>query len=293
MPSGPTVFDQTALRMYGTFARGRLTNHPELGSKLAKAGVELVPTAYLASLYLRVTVTSLVGVGLFFLYLILAGGPANADPVLMLATLLSGLIFGIITFSYYMLWPDLKIASRGRDIDGHLPYALNFMAAMSSAGIIPDEVFGALGRQPVYGEIAREANMIHRDTSLFSKDLLQALRDGAARSPSTQLAEFLQGAITTVTSGGDLSTYFMAKSEQFASENHRKHRGFIESMGVMAESYVVVAAAAPLFLIVILSVMLLLSDTDDPTRYLNVIVLLAMPAIHAVFVYILRTMRPA
>lgn len=63
-------------------------------------------------------------------------------------------------------------------------------------------------------------------------------------------------------------------------------------MGVMAESYVVVAAAAPLFLIVILSVMTLLSGGSNPTFLLNILILLCMPVIHAMFAYLLRSMRP-
>jgi len=177
-------------------------------------------------------------------------------------------------------------------LEANLPYALNFMAALSSAGVVPNEVFGALGSQEVYGEVAREAAWIHRDTKVFSKDLVSALQAAARRSPSQQFEEFLQGSLNTITSGGDLKTYFLAKSEQFTQDNRRRLKGFLESMGVMAESYVVVAAAAPLFLIVILSVMTLLSKTSDPTFLLNILVLLCMPVIHAMFAYILRTMRP-
>jgi archaeal flagellar protein FlaJ len=144
----------------------------------------------------------------------------------------------------------------------------------------------------VYGEMAAEANLIYRDTKLFSKDLVSALQAAGRRSPSQQLEEFLQGAVSTITSGGDLKTYLLAKAEQFAQENRREQKAFLESLGVMAESYVVVAAAAPLFLLVILSVMMLVSEGLNPTFMLNMLVLVALPVIHSMFAYILRTMRP-
>ena len=292
MAEGPTPFDKVALRLYGNVATRRMGQHPQLSVKLAQAGVELVPTAYLSSTYLRITLSALAGVVVFGGYLLTVGGIAQADPRLLVATGSTMALFALATYSYAMLWPDLKIGARRRNLDNQLPYALNFLAALAAAGVVPDELFGALGKQPVYGEVAREANLIHRDTKLFSRDLIQALQDASKRSPSKHFAEFLQGAVTTVTSGGDLKVYFLAKAEQFAADNHRKQRAFIESMGVMAESYVVVAAAAPLFLIVILSVMMLLSPSADPTLFLNLIVLLAMPLIHGVFTWILRSMRP-
>ncbi|MGB1586962.1 MAG: type II secretion system F family protein [Thermoplasmatota archaeon] len=290
MAEGPTVFDQVALRLYGSVATRRLSNHPQLPTKLSQAGLELVPSAYLASVYLRMTCAASIGVLIFIIYMVATGG--DADPRMIVATMSTSFLGSLGMYSYAMLYPDLKINARKRSIDNQLPYALNFLAALAAAGVVPDQVFGALGKQDVYGEMAREASLIHRDTQLFSYDLIQALQEGARRSPSQQLAEFLQGAVTTITSGGDLKIYFLAKAEQYASENHRKQKAFIESMGVMAESYVVVAAAAPLFLIVILSVMMLLSSGGDPVLYLNLIILIGLPVIHGMFTWLLSNMRP-
>lgn len=286
----PTLFVQFALRLFGNVARRRMELHHGLGQKLLRAADPLVPVAYLAAVYLRVTIAVALGIGMFLAYLAATG--ADGDPRMLVGTLAAAPIFGMMTYSYFLLKPDLEAASRRRDLESHLPYALNFLAALAAAGVVPDQLFGALGKQPVYGQVAREASMIHRDTKLFSKDMVRALADAARRSPSKQFEEFLIGAVSTITSGGDLKTYFLAKAEHFTSENHRKQKAFLESMGVMAESYVVVAAAAPLFLIVILSVLMLLSSGGaDPAFFLNLIILGALPIIHGAFTYILRTMR--
>lgn len=287
--SGPTFFDQFALRLFGGMAQRRLDRHPQLPAQLLRAGDPLVPLAYLASLYLRIVLAAAVGALLLGAYLMAAQEP---DPRLVFAMSLAPLVLGTITYTYYLLKPDLQRAARRRDLEGNLPYALNFLAALASAGVVPDEVFGALGRQKVYGEVAREAMLIHRDTKLFGKDLVTALRDASRRSPSQQFEEFLQGAVGTVTSGGNLKAYLLVKAEHFSYENQRQQRAFLESMGVMAESYVVVAAAAPLFLIVILSVMILLEENVDPILFLNLIVLVAMPIIHGAFTLVLRNLRP-
>lgn len=285
----PTVTTRVFLRLFGPLASRHLENYPDLGVRLLKARNPLVPVSYLANAYGRVMVAGLLSSIPLVAYILLSPVPA-ARILVPLAAM--PVLFGVMAYSFEMLRPDLQIKARRRSLEANLPYALNFMAALSSAGVVPNEVFGALGTQEVYGEVAREAAWIHRDTRVFSKDLVSALQAAARRSPSQQFEEFLQGSLNTITSGGDLKSYFLAKSEQFTQENRRAQKGFLESMGVMAESYVVVAAAAPLFLIVILSVMTLLSKGSDPTFLLNVLVLLCMPVIHALFTYVLRTMRP-
>lgn len=293
MPShdGPTPFVRLSLRFFGPLAAHRLRFHPALPAKLARARDPLVPAAFLASVYGRVVVGAAVGLVLFSTFLWAAGGVRGADARLVAAFGLAPVLCGLFAYSHAIVRPDLQIGSRRRDLEANLPYALNFMASMAAAGVLPSEIFGALGKQEVYGEVRHQARAIHRDTRLFSRDLVTALQDAAKRSPSRQFEDFLQGAVNTVTSGGDLRRYLLAKSEHYSSENRRKQKAFLESLGVMAESYVVVAAAAPLFLLVILSIMAILRAAGDPVLYLNLLVLGAMPMIHMAFTYILRNLR--
>ncbi len=287
----PTRVQALFVRFFASFAARQLPKYPLLGVKLAKARNPMVPAAYLACLYGHLAVA--VGLGALPLVGYLVAVPAlglNWRVLLPLVALPA--ILGVITYSFDLLRPDLEITSRRRNLENNLPYALNFMAALASAGIVPTEVFGALGQQSAYGEVSKDAAWVYRDTKVFSQDIVQALQAAAKRSPSQQFEEFLQGSVNTITSGGDLKTYLLGKAEQFTQENRRKQKAFLESLGVMAESYVVVAAASPLFLIVILSVMTLLSKGSDPTVLLNILVLLGLPVIHGAFTWILRSMRP-
>lgn len=287
----PSAFQRLCGRWLGNLAQGNLPKHPLLGVRLLQSRNPIVPSVYLATVYGQTVLAVLIGALPLALGLALAT-PAGLGlrwfvPMLALPALL-----GTATYAWGMLRPDLEMRARRRDVEGNLPHALNFMAALASAGVVPVEVFGALGTQKVYGEMAAEANLIYRDTKLFSRDLVTALKTASRRSPSQQLEEFLQGAVSTITSGGDLAMYLLAKSDQFAQENRRKQKSFLESLGVMAESYVVVAAAAPLFLLVILSVLMLINKGLDPTFLIHLLVLLALPVIHSMFAYILGTMRP-
>lgn len=285
----PSEATRVFLRWFGGLAGRQLPKHPQLGTKLLKARNPLVPRAYLAATYGHAATAFAGGLLPFALYAAVARRP---DVRLLVPLAALPFLLGVLVYSFDLLRPDLEVSTRKRDLEQNLPYALNFMASMAAAGVVAAEIFGSLAQQKVYGEVAKEASWIYRDVRLFSKDLVTVLQEAARRSPSQQFEEFLQGSVNTITSGGDLKLYLLAKSEQFTQENRRKQKAFLESLGVMAESYVVVAAAAPLFLIVILSVMGLLAKGVDPTLMLNILILVALPTIHAAFGFVLSTLRP-
>ncbi len=200
---------------------------------------------------------------------------------------------GIMVYLYMMMYPEMQIQNRQRKIDANMPYALNFLSAMTSAGVIPSVAFGALARQEIYGEVAEEARWIHRDVTMLGKDIVAAMMDASRRSASRQFTEFLQGAVSTVNSGGDLHAYLMQKAALASERQRRNEKSFIENLGVVAESYVVVAVAGPLFLIVIVSVLSLVSSRlVDPLQTLYIIILLLLPVIHFMFANLTKSMKP-
>lgn len=284
----PTYFQSMFFRWFGPLAVRRMQHHPDLGTKLLKARRALMPEAYLSMAYGHAAIAFVAGWIPFLAAMALGIG----DGRLFIALAMLPFVLAVTVYSVDFLRPDMEMGARRKDIEQNLPYALNFLAALASAGVVPMECFGRLGRQPVYGEVSREAQWIFRDARLFNMDILQALRVAARRTPSPQFEEFLQGCINTVTSGGDLKLYFLGKATQYAQDMRRKQKGFLESMGVMAESYVVVAAASPLFLIVILSVMTLLGGGGNASFFLNMVVLLALPVLHGMFTWVLRSMKP-
>ena len=142
---------------------------------------------------------------------------------------------------------------------------MSFIAAMASANVNIDVIFKELSRQPLYGEIQREAEWITRDTELLGMDILTAIKAAALRTPSQKFQDFLQGVVTTATSGGELKPYFVSKAEQFEQEAKLALKAEMETLGMMAESYVTVVVAFPLFLVVILAIMALMGGAGEST----------------------------
>ena len=199
-------------------------------------------------------------------------------------------IFGVGTFIAFLNYPKLVNSNRKQNIDTMLPYAVHYMSAMSGAGVIPVDIFSSLARNKIYGETAVEASYVVRDIKVLGNDLVQAMKNVASTTPSYRLQEFLQGAVTIVSSGGDLESFFRLKAEQFVIESRREQKEFLDTLGLIAETYVTAFVAGPLFLIVMMSVMTIMGGMDLMLMYL--LIYLVIPVGSIVFVILVSSMTP-
>ena len=250
--TGLTPFQRWAWGMF----RSRLVAKPPdplLEENLVKAHMRVRADEYLATVY---ATTLVVGV------VTLAAGVALGALFVLSGVLFLGLVIGVLlpilgtvgTFFVLQSTPGSRAKDRGRKIDRKISPAMSFVSAMSSADVNIDQIFKELGRQKVYGQVAEEAAWITRDTELLGVDILTAIRNGAQRSPSKRFQDILQGVVTTATSGGQLKPYFLLKAEQYERENKLEMLQRVETMGLLAETFVTVVVAFPLFLVIIIAI---------------------------------------
>lgn len=284
---------RTWYRLFGPFVKRHL--HPEkLEEPLRRAQMTLRPEAYLAEQVATMLMTFL-GFLFFvgFAELLVIPRIGGRFPILQRAAPFLWLLPFAFAFLVWILGvgnPASKAKKRAKDINLRLPYALNYVAAMASAGVIPTEIFQSLSKQKIYGDVAKEAAWIYKDIAIHGKDIVTSLRRAIDRSPSTKFQEFLQGAITTITSGGDLKEYFQQKAQRYQWENRQEQKAFIDTMGLMAETYVTVAVAGPLFMMVMMAIIAIISGQG--IRNLALLTYLMLPIVNAGYVFLLKSMIP-
>jgi flagellar protein FlaJ len=201
------------------------------------------------------------------------------------------LVFGGITYLIYLLYPGIVAGERRRNIDVTLPYAINYITAMSTAGITPAEIFRLLGESTIYGESAVEARYIAREIDIFGKDLIDALRIVGVYTPSMRMKDFLQGSMASISSGSNLTQYFRTKAEQYALENRQQQKTFLETLGLISESYVTALVAGTLFLIILQSIMSTISGKSDPL-FLYAVIYAIIPFGSIMFILLISSMTP-
>ena len=250
--SSLTGFQRWAWRMFRNRVLAKPPD-PVLEENLLKAHMRVRADEYMATVFATTLVAgiALAAVGIGLGAILVLSGSVVLGLALGIGLPLAGpfLVYAVLSGM-----PSSRAKDRGRKIDRRISPAMSFVSAMASADVNIDQIFKELGRQKIYGEVAEEAAWITRDTELLGVDILTAIRNGALRSPSKRFQDFLQGVVTTATSGGQLKPYFLLKAQQYEQENKLENLQRVETMGLLAETFVTVVVAFPLFLVIIIAI---------------------------------------
>ena len=302
-------FERLAFRLLGKYAMKKRDTYADLRNSLLTARMKLPFEVYLSTAILSSVIIGLVSAVLLGMVTWAFNIPgmiryqgAAPDVIValsahsliigtILATIISFTIIGGATFIVFLLYPAFVAGNRKRNIDATLPYAINYVTAMSTAGIPPAEIFRQLGSSTIYGESATEARFISLEIDLFGRDLIDSLRIVSSTTPSFRMKEFLQGCMGCISSGSNLTEYFRGKAEQYSLENRQTQKLFLDTLGLIAESYVTAMVAGPLFLIILQSIMSILSRQSQPI-FLYIIIYLIIPLGSIAFVILISAMTP-
>jgi len=296
-----TGYKAMCWRIMGPFVLGRYKENQDLEDDLVSAHIRLRPEEYLAFAWMTITILAIASavLSLIMSLLFFAVGFSTTLFTFLLVFAALPLLLGYIVFFgfpggiLYRGKPASAAKKRSRKIEARITSSMSFISAMASADVPVDVIFKELSRQSVYGEVAKEAEWITRDTELLGVDILTAIKRGASRSPSPKFQDFLQGVVTTSTSGGQLKPYFLLKAEQFEKEDRLGMRAKMETLGMLAEAFVTVVVAFPLFLVVIMAIMALISKNQSGfvLTLLYVIVGLMIPVSQFGFIFVIWNME--
>lgn len=201
------------------------------------------------------------------------------------------LALGGTTLILFLMYPKFRVGERKGAINRDLPAAVTFMYALSRSGMNIIELFRALSASRyTYGEVSRETEVILRDMDYFGNDLRTALHNISELTPSDKFQDLMYNLLTVIDSGGDIPSYFRDKSEQYAQSAKYEQKGFLETLALIAESYVTAFVAGPLF-IIIMGVMMSVMGSDTMLS-LYAIVYMVIPVGSLMFVFMIGIMTP-
>ncbi|MDY6779599.1 MAG: type II secretion system F family protein [Halobacteria archaeon] len=270
--------DRVAYRLFGGYFEKREDNYAGLRKKINQARMETGYDMYLSRITLLSIITGLVGafIGVVITILLSATGVLQSLSIsvtlpqgvasavqsnlviivgfifaFVFASILAGITGGIL---YYI--PSFYAGERKRKMENTLPQAVTFMYALSRGGMNILEVMRNLAEsEDVYGEVAKEFDMILRDMDYFGNDLRIALRNAAEMTPSDNMNDFLNDLLSVIDSGGEMTPFLLNKSEQYHEIRKQNQKSFLDTLALMSESYVTAFVAAPLFIIIIMTIM--------------------------------------
>ena len=289
--SSPWLF---AFRFLGERTAMFLPLFKDADVNLQKSGMKVSFKAYVS---LAVLITAILSVAALLLI------PLVLFFVLKLS-IMSSILFGVggslftmaLTLMGFYTYPILRADSRKRALDDGLPFISGYMAILAGAGVSVANMFRSLAQVDASLAVSSEARTIVRDMELFGIDVLSALEAASERAPSVRFKELLEGLIATVHSGGNMEKYLAQRSRHFMRLKKIALRRFADTLGVLAEFYVVLLVAGPLILVVMLGVMAMLGGGGqgllDPRLLLYLLTYLGLPLGSIVFLILLDMVSP-
>ncbi len=225
----------------------------------------------------------------FILAIFLSSGFAFFLSLTITISLLLGLFF------FFYTYPAFLTGRRAKEIEASLPFISIYLSSLTASGVPPVAMFKLLANFKEYKELAREAAKIHQDVEYFGMSLEQAIRKAAMRTPSKEFKEMLLGLLTVLSSGTNLSKFFMEKAKAFMSEYRRRLENYSKILAIFTEMYLTMITVGSIFFIILTVVMSLFSSgnfTSTVLLFQFFVVFFILPGITIGFIFLCRMMSP-
>jgi len=116
----------------------------------------------------------------------------------------------------------------------------------------------------------------------------------AENSPSKVYSAFLEGLVSVVNSGGDLTSYLTNETKTLMRDKVREEKEFIEGLGVVAELFLVIGVVTPIFFVIMLAVLAIMaSDSGNQgTILMALLTYVLIPLGMSVIILLIDVMQP-
>ncbi|MEW5996627.1 MAG: type II secretion system F family protein [Candidatus Micrarchaeota archaeon] len=255
-----------------------------LKKKLVMAGMEKTPEEFLdraVGSAAILTVLLMVATALFF-------NTVNAE-ILWLVPLFFVYLF--LSFQYFMLYPDVKIAKRRRDIDYELVFAgRHLLIALKSGMPLFDSLVGV---SKGYGAVSDEFNRIVEKVTL-GVSMTQAIREVIQNCPSNDFNRIMLQIANSISSGSDVADSLEVVLNQVFREQVIALKAYGQKLNPLVMFYMIFGIIFPslglAFAVILFS--LLGAGRFGVTASLLVLVFLLIAIVQFLFLAMVESSRP-
>ena len=268
-----------------------------LEREITKANLQFILSGYVSIIFFTtmISVFAAVAIFLFFMFFNISA----VIPIITLATEDMGsrflkvfrvlFVVPILTFLIAYYYPAMERKSLATKINQELPFATIHMASISSSIIEPSKIFSIIINTKEYPSIGKEFTKIMNEINIYGYNLVSALRGVAFNCSSIKLTELLNSLATTITSGGELSTFFEKRSESLLFEHRLEREKKTKSAETFMDIYISVVIASPMILMLLLMMMKISGlGIQLSTSMITLIMILGVAGINALFLMFLQ-----
>ncbi len=287
------AYEGIAVKLFGDLTSYFEPHFTDIKENMKKADMKIIFKTYFSIIFLTIFITyPTIFICLFILFYRKYGITISTFSVpFAVANLVALFIF---LAGYY--YPQAKVNAKKRNTEAILPFALNHMAAIASAGLPPYVMFRLLSNYDEYKEIAEEAKKIVRRVDLFGVDLTTAISEIAKKTPSEDLREVLDGMKVTIEEGGDLRKYLQELAREKLFDYRLKREKYSSALSTYMSLYLSLLIVVPLIFVAFLSLFAFLpgaSIAGLSVQFVSTIfIYLLVPLLNTLFIIFVYISQP-
>jgi len=266
---------------------------------LARADMKVSFKAYLCQIFF-LTFLSVVGsFGVFFTLNLLA--PSLLQVLLpfqgasFAVVFLGPFVIGVCVFLLLYELPSLNANARKRRVEQFLPITASYMSVLSCAGVPPEKIIRSAANADPDILLSEEMRSIIGKMDLLGYNILSALEHEAERAPSPLYMNLLKGLASTIRTGGDVKKFFLTVTKQLLAWRNMGIQQFLNVLGMLAETYVLLFTAFPLLAIIMLSIMASIGGSlagFDLVQLMYLLTFLIIPVLAAFYILLIDIIQP-
>ncbi len=279
--------------------RGKFTS---LKENLRKGNVNILVATYISMMFFSTILAAFAGLILLITFMLvdftltLPFIELYSGSYLMRFVKIFWLVLAppLITFGLFYIYPSSERKSLARRIDSELPFVVIHMGSISGSGVEPSHIFKIVGLSREYPSTRGEIRKLLNQINVYGYDLVTALQNVARYTPSSKFAELLNGLSTTISSGGDLKTYFEKRADTLLLNYRLEREKFTKVAETFMDIYISVVIATPMILLLLL-VMISVSGVSVGLSLgqMTLLILFVVAVINILFLWVLSMRQPS
>jgi flagellar protein FlaJ len=212
---------------------------PSLSIKLNQADIDIQPREYLSIAFFSLWFWTTLTFSLFFVLFLLITLPENFIYLMTIVPL----TIGFIAFMYVILYPDLIISKKTRDLDKNLLFALRHLQIQVKSGI---PLFDSLVSvsQGKYGLISDEFKNCVKKISTGEPEI-NSLEELVFRNPSLFFRRVIWQISNAIRTGADLGNTLDAIVDNLSNEQKVAIRRYGSQLNPLSMMYMMTAVIMP------------------------------------------------
>ncbi len=248
------------------------------------ANIKLLSKTYVSMMVFSTMISLPISLLLIYLFL---GSILKTIPLAILTTILTFVII------YIYPWSIIKVR-RGK-IRTELVFATIHMSAIAGSGAQPSKIFQLLIDSKDYPELESELKRIVNNMHLFGYNLTTSLKIVASTTPSDYFKELLNGMVSTIETGGNITKYLQDKADDALATYQSDQKKYLAQISSYSDIYTGILIAAPLLLLVTLAILEKISPSISGIS-INTLAsfgtFLGIPLINIIFLVFLSITQP-